>query len=431
MKTTEKIKAGLVLILIAAFSMSTLSASDLFFGKKQKQSDETFKTFQGKIIDAESSQPLIFAAVAIEGTNIATVSNTEGSFSIKVPNQYLSAKIKISYIGYENLSLPVSDLKEGKNNVLKLQMISVNLTEVKVFPNNPRLLIEKVLAMRNKNYASDPVIMTAFYRETIKKRWNYIALSEAVVEVYKQAYNNERQDLVKLYKGRKSTDVEKMDTLLFKLQGGPYSTLMLDVVKDPYLVLSNDVLEHYTYTYINITRIDGRLNYVIEFKQRPYVSTPLFYGRFYIDVDNFAITSASFSLNTENEQEASAMFIKRKPLGVNVVPTSATYLVNYTEKDGKWYYSYSRGEVSFKVNWKKRLFSNTFNTMVEMAVTDWKPADEKPFRASDRMRMNVVMTETVNGFADADFWGEYNTIEPEQSIESAIKKIKKNLEKTK
>ena len=181
MKTTVKIKAGLVLILIAAFSMSTVSASDSFFGKKQKQTDESFKTFQGKIIDAESSQPLIFAAVAIEGTNIATVSNTEGNFTIKVPNQYLSAKIKISYIGYENLSLPVSDLKEGKNNVLKLQMISVNLTEVKVFPNNPRLLIEKVLAMRSKNYASDPVIMTAFYRETIKKRWSYIALSEAVV----------------------------------------------------------------------------------------------------------------------------------------------------------------------------------------------------------------------------------------------------------
>ncbi len=206
---------------------------------------------------------------------------------------------------------------------------------------------------------------------------------------------------------------------------------MLDVVKDPYLILSDDVLELYTYSYINITRVDGRLNYVVEFKQRPHVTTPLFYGRFYIDIDNFAITSVSFSLNTENEQEASAMFIKRKPMGVKVVPTTATYLVNYTEKGGKWYYSYSRGEVSFKVNWKKRLFSNTFNTMVEMAVTDWKPADEKPFKASDRLRMNVVMTETVNGFADADFWGEYNTIEPEQSIESAIKKIKKNLEKTK
>ncbi len=46
MKTTKKIKAGLVLILIAAFSMSTVSASDLFLGKKQKQTDESFKTFQ-------------------------------------------------------------------------------------------------------------------------------------------------------------------------------------------------------------------------------------------------------------------------------------------------------------------------------------------------------------------------------------------------
>jgi len=431
MKTAEILKSGLFLILVLTFSVSTVSASDSFFEKKQTQNDDSFKTFQGKIVDAGSLQPLIFASVRIQGSNIATVSNTQGEFSIKVPQQYLNNKIKISHLGYENLILSISDLKGNKINLLKLPIISVNLTEVKIFPHNPRQLIEKVLAMRDDNYSNEPVIMTAFYRETIKKRRSYIALSEAVVEVYKQAYNNERNDLVRLSKGRKSTDVEKMDTLLFKLQGGPYSTLVLDVVKDPYLILSDDMLEYYTYSFVNITRVDSRLNYIIEFKQRPQISTPLFYGRFYIDVNSFAITSVSFNLNTENEKEASAMFIRRKPMGVNVVPTTATYLVNYTQKDGKWYYNYSRGEVEFKVKWKKRLFSNTFNTMVEMAVTDWKPADQRPFKASDRLRMNVVMSETVNGFADTDFWGEYNTIEPEQSIESAIKKIKKNIEKDK
>jgi uncharacterized protein YdhG (YjbR/CyaY superfamily) len=284
---------------------------------------------------------------------------------------------------------------------------------------------------RTQNYAGQALLMTAFYRETIKKRWSYIGLSEAVVEVYKQSYSSNKTDQVKLFKGRKSTQVEKMDTLLFKLQGGPYSTLMLDVVKDPYMILSGDVLDLYDYTYINITRVDGRLNYVIEFKQRSHVTSPLFYGRFYIDADSFAITSLSFNLNTENRQEASAIFIKRKPMGVKVYPTSANYLVNYTEKDGKWHYSYSRGEVAFKVNWKKRLFNTSFTTMVEMAVTDWKVADDKPFKASDRLKMNVIMSETVNGFSDDNFWGDYNTIEPEQSIESAIKKIKKNLEKSK
>jgi hypothetical protein len=39
------------------------------------------------------------------------------------------------------------------------------------------------------------------------------------------------------------------------------------------------------------------------------------------------------------------------------------------------------------------------------------------------------MSDRIPNSADINFWGEYNIIEPEKSIESAIKKIKrKNLE---
>jgi hypothetical protein len=38
------------------------------------------------------------------------------------------------------------------------------------------------------------------------------------------------------------------------------------------------------------------------------------------------------------------------------------------------------------------------------------------------------MSDRISNSADINFWGEYNIIEPEKSIESAIKKIKsKNL----
>jgi len=35
------------------------------------------------------------------------------------------------------------------------------------------------------------------------------------------------------------------------------------------------------------------------------------------------------------------------------------------------------------------------------------------------------MTDKVRSLADPDFWGEYNIIEPEKSIESAIRKIQR------
>lgn len=418
-----------ILAFILCFSFVALAAQNVQARKKVIDDPADFVAYKGKVVDAESMVPLVFATVAIEGTNIATVTNVDGKFILKVPNNVKATQLKVSFIGYESQAYSFNELKSGKSNVLKLKQVAVSITEINVFPKDPRVIIDKVMSMRSKTYMGDPVLMKAFYRETIQKKKTYVGLSEAVVQVYKQPYNSYRQDMVSMFKGRKSSDTKKLDTLIFKLQGGPHSTLALDIVKDPYMVLDQDVLDSYEYTFANITRIDGKLNYVIDFKQRPHVKEPLFFGKIYIDVDDLVISSIAFNLNTENKSEASQMFIKRKPLGVNVYPTSANYIVNYRKYNDRWLYNYARGEVTFKVKWKKRLFNTNYTTMVEMASTDWERAEGKPFKSWNRLKMNVVMAEAVNGFADKEFWGEYNIIEPEQSIESAIKKIKKNLSK--
>ena len=123
------------------------------------------------------------------------------------------------------------------------------------------------------------------------------------------------------------------------------------------------------------------------------------------------------------------MFIKKKPVGAKVYPTMAAYRVDYREKNGKWYYSYSRGQITFKIEWDRRLFNTIYESTIEMAITDWEKATEKPVRASERIKPNIVMTDEISGFADKSFWGEYNVIEPEKPIESAIRKIQKRLEK--
>ena len=65
-----------------------------------------------------------------------------------------------------------------------------------------------------------------------------------------------------------------------------------------------------------------------------------------------------------------------------------------------------------------------------MAVTDWEiSTKDKKIKSKDRLRPTVIITDAISGFSDPDFWGEYNLIEPDESIESAIEKIRKNIEK--
>lgn len=60
-----------------------------------------------------------------------------------------------------------------------------------------------------------------------------------------------------------------------------------------------------------------------------------------------------------------------------------------------------------------------------MAVTDWKKQDNQENLNTQKLTTSVIMSDKVKSLADLDFWGEYNIIEPEKSIESAIRKIQR------
>lgn len=420
----------LVAIMLLLTIVPQFASAEILNDKAAQSDTLKYVQYSGIVLDSQSNEPLKFATLNIPGTNIATVCNSEGEFLLKVPKTLESQTVSISFIGYKAQTLPLSQLAEAKNKI-KLEVLNVSLSEINVFPKDPNYLIRAVMSKRDENYLEDPALMTAFYRETIKKGRTYVSLSEAVVEVLKQPCSGARPDMVRLYKGRKSADYSKLDTLTFKLMGGPYTTLLMDIMKNPYLVFTDDMIAYYDFSLSNVTRVDDRLIYVLDFKQKSSAKEPLFFGKLYIDSESLAITSASFSLNTEYKKEVTDMFIKKKPVGADVYPTEANYLVNYRERDGKWFYSYSRGQVNFKVDWNKKWFHTYYHTTVEMAVTDWKLSDEKTFKPTDRLKSQVIMQEAVSGFADNGFWGEYNVIEPEQSIESAIKKIQRQIEKDK
>ncbi len=197
-----------------------------------------FIAYHGKVLDRSTNSVLPFATVEVDGSNIATVTNIDGEFIVKIPKETNASSLKISYIGFSNKYVPLKEFEMGKSLTIELNPSTLHLQAVTIRPQNAEDLIRQILNNIGKNYSIDPIMMKAFYRETIKNRHNYVAISEAVLDIYKSSYKNEFDyDQVKIDKGRKSGDVEKMDTVLFKLQGGPAITLMLDIVKNPYILL--------------------------------------------------------------------------------------------------------------------------------------------------------------------------------------------------
>jgi len=399
------------------------------FQKNFQKNDSDYVEFSGKIVDVKNGDVLPFATLSVEGSNITTVSNSEGEFSLKIPKEFQDKTLTVSYIGYKNRILKISELKQ-ENSRITLEPMIVSLPEINVISTDAENLVLSVLENRYKNYPEEELLMTAFYRETIKKNRFYVSLSEAIVDILKQPYSSFRQDQAELYKSRKQSDYKKMDTLVFKLMGGPYNSLYMDVMKNPDYLFTESILDNYEFSFDRTTYIDHQLIYIVNFKQRPFVNIPLYYGKLYIDAESLALRSAIFHLDLTDKEKSASMLIRKKPLNAKVFLTNASYRMDYIEKDGKWYYNYSRIELDFKIDWKRKLFNSNYYTVVEMAVTNWEKATEEK-KLKNKLRPTVIIADEASGFSDPEFWGSYNVIEPEKPIESAIKKIQKQLEKRK
>ena len=385
-----------------------------------------YKQFKGSVIDMESRKALGFATLTLEGSNLSTVANSEGEFSFKVPLNLATGNVVVSYLGHKDKILSLTVLKPERNRI-ELELLTVTLSTISVHPKDPDMLMSAIMNQRAQNYSQDQNKMIVFYRETIKKNKTYVSLSEAVLDLYKQPCLSGRSDQIELSKGRKSTDYTRLDTITFKLQGGPYTSVLLDIMKNPEMVFTEEMMKNYDFTIENVSKIGDRLMYVIDFKQNENAKDPLYYGKLYVDTESLAIISATFSLNVTDKYAASDLFIRKKPMGAKVYPTEATYQVNYREKGGKWFFGYSRAEIVFKIEWKKRLFNTHYASTIEMAVTDWTKSPVKNAKPTDRLKPYVVMMDEVSGFADPEFWGVQNVIEPEKSIEQAIRKIQRKM----
>ena len=386
--------------------------------------------FKGLVRNKADNKPLAYVDIHIKETNIGTITNAEGTFLLKIPNSHLNKTVVVSILGYKKKEIKLSDFNKNINKIY-LETSMIALSDINIYsPKDVMSIVRATLKNKAKHNFDDQATMTAFYRETIKKRRKNASLSEAVVQIHKQPKRKLRNDAIELIKSRKNTNYSRLDTLALKLQGGPFSNLHTDIIKYPEYIFSDEDLEYYDFSFTESTQIDKNIVYVINFRQKNNVITPLYFGKLYIDAKTLALTSATFSLNVENKELTSKMYVRKKPRKVDVYPIEATYKVNYRIQNKKWHYAYSNIRLTFKVNWKRKLFNNIYTLNSEMAITNWNLDSSKIIKTQDNMlRPTTILIDETSGFADPKFWGEYNIIEPEKSIEAAIKKIQKQLKR--
>lgn len=388
---------------------------------------ENYFTVTGVVRNKDNRRKLENVNVSVPGTNIGTVTNADGVFSLKIKETESVKGLEVSHIGYLNTEVSLKDNKDVSDLTVWMIPAPNLLTEIVIFGDNARGLVEEAIRKIPVNYAADKTRMTAFYRETVQKRRRYISVSEAVIDVNKTAYSdrNPESDRVQIQKGRRLLSQKSADTLAVKVVGGPNLSIYLDVAKNGDALLSEENLNYYDFQLEEPVNLDNRMQYVVSFRPRVSLMYALFYGKLYIDFQKLSFTRAEFSLDMRNRVKAVEAILHKKPLGLRFRPQEVSYLVTYKEQNGKTYLNYIRNEIRFKCDWKKRLFSSGYTVFSEMVVTDRMDSGFEAIPLKKAFRQKQVFYDMVDEYWNEDFWKAYNIIEPTESLEHAVSKLKK------
>lgn len=394
-------------------------------GPASAQDEADYITISGVVKDKQSKRRLEYVNISVPESQIGTITNKDGEFTIKLKDSDNAKEVKISHLGYLNYQIPMIGKDMENINVLLVPTANV-LEEVVVRARDPRYLVEEAILRIAGNYSDNKNLFTGFYRETAQKGSRYINISEAVIDVYKTSYKDRsiEQDRVQVLKGRKLLSQKANDTLAVKLLGGPNLSIYMDVVKNTDLILDKSTLSDYRFKMEESTIIDNRSHYVISFQPQAIRPYPLHYGKLYIDKESLAFSRAEFSLSMDDRNKATEAILRKKPFGLRFKPLEVSFLVTYKQRNGLSYLSYIRNEVRFKCDWKRKLFSTNYTIQSEMVITDGKEQETGiPYKMS--FKQNQSLSDKVSDFMDEDFWGSYNIIEPTESLETAVYKLKK------
>lgn len=144
------------------------------------------QVLKGKVIDAQSEQPLGYATVQW-GSLQGVITNQEGDFSIQLKDGAAETTLIISHIGFEEVRVPVKDFQPGQ--VIRLKPSATLLNEVVVGPalTVPQI-IQKYLENATKNHSFSNM-RVQYFRRT---RENYLP-KEFEIDLKKISFANKKQ----------------------------------------------------------------------------------------------------------------------------------------------------------------------------------------------------------------------------------------------
>lgn len=250
------------------------------------QQAEEMKTVEARIVDARNGEPIGFANIYAT-SGLGTISNSDGEFRLQAAD---TAHVRISFVGYETVSLPVRAI----GPVVKLRAATYDIAEVTVLPSGDDLATRVIKKAVKEFRRSRKVQGNYFYRQ--------VTQTDTVCNEYIEAFFWGRTSycfpeaylLEGRYAGLPSDSVTHYQyvTNFFTLSHlavvNPYVGTGIHGIIEP---LRENFKRYYKVTYNTLHSSSPTTPdcYVLYFDPLPIVSSPILQAAVYVDMKTLGL----------------------------------------------------------------------------------------------------------------------------------------------
>ncbi|WP_439185351.1 carboxypeptidase-like regulatory domain-containing protein [Carboxylicivirga taeanensis] len=220
---------------------------------------------KGRVVDAETNQPVEFANIGVVGTYLGTATDFSGNYELVIDNSFANHKVQISAVGYKVKEFTVDELYILNGSDIKLFSQTYGIQQVDVKADSKRLygILKTASNIIGDSYKK-PYSAKVFLNQVVNGN------KTEVVVAYSDAKGYGNRSLTAAYEARdfKAEQVRRDFEVTPLKEGLLYGSdlLAFDVVRQRGNVLDVDFVNAYQLELIDETLINGDSVWVIRYK---------------------------------------------------------------------------------------------------------------------------------------------------------------------
>jgi hypothetical protein len=253
------------------------------------------QTISGTVFDAQTQETLPSANILIKDTYRGTITNSNGSFSLTIPDSLLPATLLIRYIGYETQQLSISRNSLAKHKI-SLKPSVTELQEIVVTGEDPGMRIMREVIKRKQQWRKqlETYRAEAYTRQSLSNDTAIVSITESVSEVFWDKQRGHRE----VQKSKRQTaNIEAASNFAGVSYLPNFYDDNIEIAEFNLVGITHpDALDYYDFKLIDQTSLDNQTVYEIEVTPDRKLQ-PLFEGTAYVLADEYALIEVDLTPN--------------------------------------------------------------------------------------------------------------------------------------